>query len=56
MEAKTPREILEKFYLANNLEVNGGLETKSVKIELSKKISFYFKKLSISTAHFKFGL
>lgn len=42
IENKTPREILEKFYADNHLELDGGQKSKRVKIELSKHFAFYF--------------
>lgn len=42
MEQKTPRQILSQFYIDNNLPPDGGQSCSSVKIELTKKISFYF--------------
>ncbi len=42
MEEKTPREILEQFYKDNHLELDGGQRSSSVRIEMSKKIYFYF--------------
>ena|ERR1700741_3283379 len=42
MKSKTPREVLTQFYLDNNLELDGGQSSKHVKIDVSKKFSFYF--------------
>src|ERR1700752_4705535 len=42
MEHQTPRELLHQFYLENNLPLDGGQSVPYVKIEVSKKISFYF--------------
>ncbi|HWY35432.1 MAG TPA: hypothetical protein VNX68_12360 [Nitrosopumilaceae archaeon] len=42
MEDKTPREILERFYKDNNLELDGGQSSPSVKIEITKNFRFYF--------------
>jgi len=38
----TPKELLDKFYLDNNLGHDGGQSSSSVKIELSPKFHFYF--------------
>lgn len=42
MENQTPREILNKFYTENNLELDGGNSLSYVKINLAPKFSFYF--------------
>ncbi len=42
MHSQTPREVLSQFYVANNLGFDGGETSKSVKIELSPKLYFYF--------------
>lgn len=42
METKTPREVLGQFYEDNNLELDGGQSSSSVKIEVAKNFHFYF--------------
>jgi ubiquinone biosynthesis protein Coq4 len=42
MNPQTPREILSKFYLDNNLGDDGGNSSSSVKIEITKNFHFYF--------------
>ncbi|MCD6020125.1 MAG: uncharacterized protein K0S53_3246 [Bacteroidetes bacterium] len=39
---QSPREILHQFYIDNNLDDDGGQKSSSVKVELTKKIHFYF--------------
>lgn len=39
---KTPSELLSTFYKENNLPADGGQNSSSVKIELTKTIFFYF--------------
>ncbi len=42
MDEQTPREILNKFYTENHLELDGGNSLSYVQIELAPKFSFYF--------------
>ena len=42
MYDKTPKEILHKFYVDNNLDIDGGQNSSSVKIEVTKQFHFYF--------------
>ncbi len=42
MNNQTPRDILSKFYVDNNLDADGGQGSSSVKIEITPKFHFYF--------------
>jgi len=42
MDDQTPKDILHKFYLENNLDEDGGQRSSSVKVELAKGFHFYF--------------
>ena len=42
MSDQTPRDILSKFYVDNNLDADGGQASSSVKIEITSKFHFYF--------------
>lgn len=42
MNDQTPREILNKFYTENHLELDGGNSLSYVQIDLAPKFSFYF--------------
>lgn len=42
IDNQTPRELLNKFYSDNNLGVDGGENSSSVKIELTPRFHFYF--------------
>lgn len=41
-DQKTPKELLHQFYVENNLPLDGGQGDSYVKIEITKKFSFYF--------------
>ena len=41
MNDKTPREILNQFYIDNHLDLDGGNSLSYVKIELAPKFHFY---------------
>jgi hypothetical protein len=42
IEQQTPRELLQQFYIDNNLGLDGGQKSSSVKIELTPNFNFYF--------------
>ncbi len=42
IEQQTPRELLQQFYIDNNLGLDGGQKSSSVKIELTPKFNIYF--------------
>lgn len=42
IKQQTPRELLQQFYIDNNLGLDGGQKSSSVKIELTSNFNFYF--------------
>ena len=44
IDQQTPRELLQQFYIDNNLGLDGGQKSSSVRIELTPNFNFYFPK------------